>query len=45
MWCKILEDALAGACDIIAEWVSENEKARNIVRREFESRAFITSKV
>jgi protein Tex len=39
------EDALAGACDIIAEWISENEKARNIVRREFEKGAFITSKV
>lgn len=40
-----VEDALAGACDIIAEWISENEKARNIVRREFEKQAFISSKV
>ncbi len=40
-----VEDALAGACDIIAEWISENEKARNIVRRKFEKQAFITSKV
>jgi uncharacterized protein len=39
------EDALAGARDIIAEWVSENEKARNIVRRAFEKEATITSKV
>ncbi len=39
------EDALGGACDIIAEWISENEKARNIVRRKFEKGAFIFSKV
>jgi protein Tex len=39
------EEALAGARDIIAEWVSENEKARNIVRREFEKGAFIISKI
>ena len=39
------ENALAGARDIIAEWISENEKARNIVRREFEKEAYITSKV
>lgn len=40
-----IEDALSGARDIIAEWVSENEKARNIVRREFERNAVITAKV
>jgi len=40
-----VEDALAGARDIIAEWVNENEKARAIVRRAFDSGAFITSKV
>jgi uncharacterized protein len=39
------EDALAGARDIIAEWVNENEKARSIVRRAFDSGAFILSKV
>jgi protein Tex len=39
------EEALNGARDIIAEWISENEKARNIVRREFERGAFIISKV
>jgi uncharacterized protein len=39
------ENALSGARDIIAEWVSENEKARNIVRRAFEKEAVITSKV
>jgi len=40
-----IEDALSGARDIIAEWVSENEKARNIVRREFEIGAAITSRI
>ncbi len=39
------EDALSGARDIIAEWINENEKARGIVRRAFDSAAFITSKV
>jgi len=39
------DDALAGARDIIAEWISENEKARNIVRRAFKNDATITSKV
>lgn len=40
-----VEDALAGARDIIAEWVNENEKARAIVRRSFDAGAFISSKV
>ncbi len=40
-----IEDALAGARDIIAEWISENEKARNIVRRHFKRSAIIKSKV
>ncbi len=39
------DEALAGARDIIAEWVSENEKARNMVRRAFELKATIKSKV
>lgn len=39
------EDALAGARDIIAEWIAENEKARNIVRRNFEQSAVIESKI
>lgn len=38
-------DALSGARDIIAEWVSENEKARNIVRQAFSFGAVIRSKV
>ncbi len=40
-----VEDALAGARDIIAEWINENERARSIVRRAFNSGAFISSKV
>ena len=40
-----VEDALAGARDIIAEWVNENEKARNMVRRTFEIGASIKSKL
>jgi uncharacterized protein len=40
-----VEEALAGARDIIAEWINENERVRGIVRREFEHGAFITSKV
>lgn len=39
-----VEEAIAGACDIIAEWISENVKARNIVRRAFNQNAVITSK-
>ncbi|HDP75662.1 MAG TPA: RNA-binding transcriptional accessory protein [Bacteroidales bacterium] len=38
-------EALAGARDIVAEWISENEKARNIVRRHFRKSAIIKSKV
>ncbi len=40
-----VEDVLAGARDIIAEWVSENERARNIVRRSFDHTATIRSKL
>ena len=40
-----VEDALAGARDIIAEWVNENEKARNMVRRAFEIGASVKSKL
>ncbi|NLK48930.1 MAG: RNA-binding transcriptional accessory protein [Bacteroidales bacterium] len=39
------EAALQGASDIIAEWISENEKARNTIRRIFQYEAFISSKV
>ena len=40
-----VEDALAGASDIIAEWINENEKARKQLRYLFEKEAFIYSKV
>ncbi|HEY3371800.1 MAG TPA: Tex family protein [Prolixibacteraceae bacterium] len=40
-----IEDALSGARDIMAEWINENEKARSIVRRVFESEAIVTSKL
>ena len=39
------EDALQGARDIIAEWVSENERSRNSVRRFFDRVATVTAKV
>ncbi len=39
------EDAIGGAQDIIAEWVSESEAARNTMRRLFEREAVITSHV
>ncbi|MCF0243713.1 MAG: RNA-binding transcriptional accessory protein [Bacteroidaceae bacterium] len=42
---KSAEDALQGARDIIAENVSEDEKCRNAVRREFSYTSTITSKV
>lgn len=40
-----IEDALSGARDIIAEMVSESDKARNILRRIFERQALLVSKV
>jgi uncharacterized protein len=40
-----VEEAFAGARDIIAEWINENEKARAIVRRSFDSEAIISSKL
>lgn len=42
---KTSQEALAGASDIIAEWVNENETARNAVRRIFSYEAVISSKV
>lgn len=39
------EEALQGARDIIAEWVSENPTARDIVRTTFAREAMILSKV
>jgi uncharacterized protein len=39
------EDALAGARDIIAEWISENKNARSRIRNLFMRKAVIESKV
>ncbi len=40
-----IEGALQGARDIIAEWINEDEKARNKVRQSFKRNASVTSKV
>ena len=40
---KTADDAILGAQDIIAEWVSENEAVRNAVRRSFRYDAVLTS--
>lgn len=42
---KNAEEALQGARDIIAEWINENEGARNAVRNSFAHTATITAKV
>ena len=39
------DEALQGARDIIAEWISQDEKARNSIRREFTYSALLTTKV
>ncbi|MCF0055588.1 Tex family protein [Dyadobacter sp. CY356] len=39
------DDALQGARDIMAEWISENQDARSRVRSVFQRSAVITSKV
>ena len=39
------EDALKGARDIIAEWINENETARNAIRSVFRREATISSKL
>ncbi len=39
------EEALQGARDIIAEWISQDEQARNGIRREFTYSAILTTKV
>ena len=40
-----MDTALQGARDIIAEWISQDEKARNAMRREFGYSAMISTKV
>lgn len=42
---ETVKDALSGARDIIAEWVSENAKARNIVRRLFVQEGVLSAKL
>jgi uncharacterized protein len=42
---KNTEEALQGARDIIAEWVNENEAARNSIRNIFRREAVISSKL
>lgn len=42
---KNVEEALQGARDIIAEWINENEGARNTVRTSFIHTAVIASKL
>lgn len=42
---KNLDEALAGAKDIIAEWVSENKAVRDMIRGQFRRFAVLTSTV
>lgn len=42
---ETIEDALQGARDIIAEWVNENKRARDVIRNLFGREALIISKV
>ena len=42
---KKAEEALQGARDIIAEWISQDEQARNNIRREFTYSAVLTTKL
>lgn len=42
---KDIKEAISGAQDIIAEWVNEDEYARNTIRNLFQREAVITSKV
>lgn len=40
-----VEEALSGARDIIAEWISENPRTRDFARKQFTRQAHILSKV
>ena len=40
-----VEEALGGARDIIAEWINEDQRVRNAVRRVYERNAFVKSKL
>ena len=41
----VVDDALQGARDIISEWINENKEARGKIRRLFDKKAIIKSKV
>jgi uncharacterized protein len=40
-----IEDVLQGATDILSEWINENQRARNKIRKLFSKQAIIKSKV
>jgi protein Tex len=42
---KDVAEALQGARDIMAEWIAENEQARNIIRKIFTEEATVSSRV
>ena len=42
---KNAEEALAGARDIVAEWINENVNVRNTIRRIYERDATLASKI
>lgn len=42
---KNLEQALSGATDIMAEWINENQRARDLIRNQFNRYAVISAKV
>lgn len=42
---KDTKEAIAGACDIIAEWISESEVARNTARNLFQRQAQVSTKL
>ncbi|HNW98086.1 MAG TPA: Tex family protein [Bacteroidales bacterium] len=42
---KSEEEAISGACDIIAEWINEHQFTRKRLRNLFEKEAIITSKI
>lgn len=40
-----IDDALAGARDIMAEWINERQRVRDVVRRKFQHEASVEAKV
>ena len=42
---KTVEEAIAGAGNIVAEWINENQKVRETLRRLYRRRAVISAKV